>query len=70
MYEKIVSLCKDRGISIRKLEVDAGLTIGTVWHWRHTDPSVSKLKAVADYFGCTVDELICSDEEANERSQA
>lgn len=61
LYEKIVRLCKERGISVRKMEVDAGLTVGTVWHWRHTDPAASKLKAVADYFGCTVDELLMED---------
>lgn len=58
MYKKITRLCKERGISVRKLEVDTGLTVGTIWHWQHTDPAASKLKTVAKYFGCTVDELL------------
>ena len=58
MLEKIKRLCVDRGISIAKLEQSVGLGAGTVYKWGVVSPGVDKLKAVADYFGVTVDSLL------------
>ena len=45
--------CKDRGMSLRSLSVNAGLSPGTVHNIvrRKYRPSVSSLKALADYLG-------------------
>lgn len=32
--------------------------MGAVRGWATADPQVSKLKRVADFFGCTVDDLL------------
>ena len=58
IYEKVLKLCGDRKVSVSKLEKDCGLGNATVRGWRESDPRVSKVKAVADYFGVTVDDLI------------
>lgn len=58
MVEKISSLCNERNITIGKLEGILGFGNGTIWKWKKSSPSVDKLKAVADYFGVTLDYLL------------
>lgn len=58
LYENIKKKCKMRGISIAKLERATNLSIGSISHWRTSDPKVSNVKAVADYLHCTIDELL------------
>lgn len=58
MLSHIKTLCCEKGITIRQLERDLGFGNGTIRGWGNSDPGISKLKAVADYFGVTVDELL------------
>ena len=58
LYETIKELCKERGISIAKLEREVKLSVGTISHWRVSDPKVGNVKAVADYLQCSIDELV------------
>lgn len=58
LYENIKKRCKAKGISIAKLERDTKLSVGSISHWRTSDPKVSNVKAVADYLHCTIDELL------------
>ncbi len=50
--------CRLRGITIAQVERDLSLSHGAISKWDTSDPGVSKVKAVADYFGTTIDELI------------
>ena len=58
ILEKIKFLCKEHNTSIPKLETELGFGAGTIYKWDEVSPSVHYLKKVADYFGCTVDELL------------
>jgi len=58
LLENIKNKCRERGISIQVLEQSAGIGKNTIYRWDESSPSVDKLKAVADHFGCTVDELL------------
>ena len=58
LYENIKKRCKAKGISIAKLERDTKLSVGSISHWRVSDPKVGNVKAVADYLHCTIDELL------------
>jgi transcriptional regulator with XRE-family HTH domain len=58
IYTNISNLCKARGISIAKLEKEMGFGNATIRGWVTSSPTVEKLKAVADYFSVTVDELL------------
>ncbi len=58
LYENIKKKCEAKGISIAQLERDAKLSVGSISHWRVSDPKVGNVKAVADYFQCTIDELL------------
>ena len=62
LFEKISALCKGRGISIAKLEQETELGNATIRGWKNSFPRVDSLKRVADYFGCTVDELLREDQ--------
>ena len=58
IYRNIEVRCKKRGISISTLERAVGLGNATVKGWNESAPRVDNLKKVADYFGCTVDDLL------------
>lgn len=58
IVENIKRLCNERKTKISELESAVGLGKNTVYKWSECSPSVSKLKLVADFFGCTVDELL------------
>ena len=49
---------------IMQLEEDLGFARGSIYKWDTNTPSVSKVKAVADRLGTTVDALLTSDDEA------
>ena len=61
IFTKVRELCRERGVSIRCVEQTAGLGFRSISNWNASSPSVENLKAVADYFGVTVDELIRED---------
>ena len=57
IYENIVQLCKERGISIRQLEKQLGMGNGIIAKWKTKSPTVAKLKMVAVYLNVSLDEL-------------
>lgn len=58
IYEKILQYCREKNISVKKLETETGLANGTIGKWKFSNPTVANAKLVADYLGITVDELI------------
>lgn len=58
IFANIASCCKRRGVSVARLERGLGFGNATIRGWSASSPTVDKLKQVADYFGCTVDELL------------
>ena len=64
--ENIRNLCKQQGISICALEKNLEIGNGTISRWDKSSPRVNTLKTVADYLGCSIDELRREDN-ANEK---
>lgn len=58
LYENIVKLCKERNVSIARLERECGFGNATVRGWSVSSPSVAKVQTVAEFFGVTVGDLI------------
>ena len=58
MLKKIKALCDTRGLSLSQLEKELGFGRDTISKWSTSIPRADRLKAVADYFGVTVDELM------------
>ena len=46
IFTNVSKLCKQRGISIAKLERETGLGNATIRGWETSSPTVDKLKAV------------------------
>lgn len=62
----IKSLCRKAGTSLAALERELHIGNGTIRKWDASSPSVSRAKAVADYFGVTVDELLRENREVKQ----
>lgn len=57
-YEIIKKLSKERGLSIRQLEIRLGFSNGYFSKWKSVSPNSEGLKKVADYFDVSVDYLL------------
>lgn len=67
LYEKVEMLCKQKGINISNLGDAVGIKVdkSTISHWKKgAVPRASTVKAIADYFGVTV-EYLTNDEEVS-----
>lgn len=58
LLENIRRLCSKKPVSIAKLERETGISNGTISRWDTSSPTVENVQKVAEYFGCTVDELL------------
>lgn len=58
IYDNIKALCDKRGLSIRRLEIQAGLGNGVIGGWKNSSPTVDNIKAVAKVLNIKVDKLI------------
>jgi transcriptional regulator with XRE-family HTH domain len=66
LYTKIKELCKKHNVSVSELENELGFSRGSLCKWSVNVPSIVKVKAVADYFHVTVDELLKEGEKKDE----
>ncbi len=58
LFSKIASLCKEKGISIAKLEKECGLGNATIRGWKTSMPNAVNLKKVADYLDVPIEKLL------------
>lgn len=58
IYDKIKAMCEEKGMSVRQLEVAAGLKNGAISKWNDSSPTIKNLKAVADVLKVKVDKII------------
>lgn len=58
LFEKISNLCKEKGISIARLEEECGLGNATVRRWNVSMPRLDSLQKVANYLGVPVSDLL------------
>lgn len=63
LLENITRLCKEKNLSIAKLERETGIGNGTIGRWDESSPKVDTLKKVADFFGVSVDSLLVAHED-------
>lgn len=61
LYAKIKSLCKEKGVSIAKVEKECNIGNATIRRWDRSFPRIDTLKKVADYFGVPIDYFLESD---------
>lgn len=58
IYQNIKKIADKKGISIRKIEQDTGITPSSIYHWNENKPSVDKVVKVAKYLGVSVEALL------------
>ena len=58
IYENIQTVCKEKGLTVNKVENDLGIERSLLYKWQTVDPGSRRLKAVAEYLGVTVDRLL------------
>lgn len=58
LKERIKTLCKEKGITVNKLEKTLGFGTGYVAKLDNSTPNAAKIKMIADFFGVTVDFLM------------
>lgn len=66
MYERIKQLCKERGISVNKLEQELKIAKGSLCKMNSSKPSVGRAQKIANYFGVTVDYLMTGEEKGEQ----
>lgn len=66
LYDKIKNVCKEKGVSVSFVEKESGLSNGTISKWNKSSPTVNKLKAVANYFGVSI-EYFLEEKEVSEQ---
>lgn len=57
LFDRVVELCKEKGISQRKLQEEMNMSMGSLSKWKTSTPNATLLQKVADYFGVTTDYL-------------
>ena len=61
IFDRVAQKASEKGISINTLEIQAGVSRGSVYKWNVVSPTVKNLASVAKVLGCTVDELLKGD---------
>lgn len=62
IVDRIRTLCEEKGITINKLEKEAGIGRGNVARWDKHRPNIDKVQSVADYFGASADYILTGNE--------
>lgn len=59
IYTRVKELCKEKGISISKLESELGVSQYSINKWKNTSsPTVDKISRVARYLNVSIDYLV------------
>lgn len=58
ILENIKRRCSEQGITLCFLEKEVGIGNGVIAKWKTNSPRIDLLKKVADYFDCSVDDLL------------
>ena len=58
MYERIKELCKIKDVSVNELEKKLGISKGSLCKIDSTDPGLSRIVAIAEYFGVDINYLV------------
>ena len=58
LKDRIKSLCKEKGISVSKMERDCGFANGYISKLDKSTPNTAKIQIIADYFGVSTEYLI------------
>lgn len=58
IYERITAMCADKGISIRQLEREIGMSNGSSSRWKNGTPNGEALIKLSAYFNVSTDFIL------------
>lgn len=58
IYDNIKAICKEKKIAVSRMEADLELPRSSIRKWNTNEPSVSRVKKVANYLGVDIERLI------------
>ena len=61
LYNNIKQICKDKGISISRLEEELNFPRSYICKWNENEPGIWKVQKVADYLGVPIEVLLEAD---------
>lgn len=61
IYENVKRLCSERKMSIRQLEMKAGIGNGVIGKWRYVMPELRSLQKAADALGVPIITILYGD---------
>lgn len=62
VYERIRQLCKEKGVSVRQMEIDNGMIRGKASKWKTYTPKADALLALSEYFGVSTDYILTGEQ--------
>lgn len=58
LYDNVKVLCRERGISVLKLEAALGFPRSSICKWNENEPGIRKVQKAADYLGVSIERLL------------
>ena len=58
LYDTIQNICKQKKISISKIENECNIGTGTIGGWKYSSPRIANLQKVADYLNVPIEKLL------------
>ena len=62
LYDKIRAICKEKQISVHRMEGELGVPHATICKWNENEPGIRKVQKVAKYLGVSIEELLEPDQ--------
>lgn len=69
IYERIRDLAQQHKISLAELERSLQFSNGIISTWKFSNPSIDKVKKVANYFNVSIDYLLGNDDSVDPQDQ-
>lgn len=58
LLDRIKTLCKEKGVSQRKMEQEIGISNGASSKWETSSPSIDVIQKLSSYFNVSIDYLL------------
>ncbi len=60
--EIIKELCEEKGVTIKKMEQDIGISANSSFKWKNSNPSAKALQKLSQYFGVSTEYILTGEE--------
>lgn len=68
IYDNIKFFCREKGITISKLETVLEFPRSSICKWNENEPGIRKVQKVADYLNVSIEELLKNNRKEEEKA--